>query len=348
MRFTGLARLVAGTPLAIFVCTCTATPGPAPTADTAEPGLVADLAADFAQARSRVEVTALDVGYSDHEKALGRGWSATSETWGDTTASERTIRWALGGRAEIEIFRGRDSPLRMRLLAQPIWFDDAPAQQLAIDVDGEPAGSVTLPQGMGWTDATVSFSPGAHIVGLTSAWSRRPREVHPGATDDRDLAAAFDRIEFPDARPRPSPALISDDGERRLRLPIPSQVDYELALPAGALLRAARITGPEAALAQEASLELEIEPRGQGRVRWRLAPGTDPLVHDLGLAQAGWVRVSLRARDGRDGTREGSAFEIVEPRIVAAATPVAASPRPVASASAAQAPPRRPAATSSP
>ncbi len=317
MRFTGPARLLAGMSLALVVCACTTAPDPAPTPALSEPSLVADLAADLPQARTRVEIPALDVGGPDDEEVLGEGWSATSETWPDETTQGRTVRWALGGRAEIGIFNGHASALRMRLLAQPIWFADAPAQRLAIDVDGEPAGSVTLPQGMGWSDATLTCPPGAHIIGLTPALSRRPRDVHPGASDDRDLAVAFDRIEFPDARPMPSPKLITNDGERRLRLPIPSQVDYELELPAGAMLQAARITGPETALAPGASLELEIEPKGQGRVRWRLAHGSESLVHDLGLPHAGRVRVSLRARDGQDATADGRAFEIVAPRIVA-------------------------------
>ncbi len=296
-----------------------------------------DLVTEFPFARRHVEIATIDIGSPAAGRFLGSGWSDGTDAWKNADGTVRTVSWALGARTDLEVFTGHVGPLQMKILAQPIWFDEAPPQKLDIEVDGEPDGSVVLPQGMAWTEVTVPserFTPGVHVLTIRPSFSRKPRDAHKGAIDDRDLATAFDKIEFPDAQPAAEPAVVTGKLGPRLRLPVPSQVDYFLDLPAGAFLRAAAIVAPGSGLAKGAGLELEVQAAGHFAIRWRLAPTASPVLRDLALTQGGRVRVSLRAIAGLTDADDAAAFEILRPEIVGPATEAHPAPSPIGLASA--------------
>jgi hypothetical protein len=130
----------------------------------------------------------VDIG-ADDERWLGEGWQQPERR------AETTFRWA-GDSAQMPIALDHAAPLRVQVRALAFTWTGAPAQTLALEVNGRLQSAVPVPGD--WTvleyhvDA-AQWRTGINQVVLRFAHAARPRDVGAGG-DDRLLAAAVDYV----------------------------------------------------------------------------------------------------------------------------------------------------------
>jgi hypothetical protein len=135
----------------------------------------------------------VDVG-SDDEWLVGEGWHAP-EREGDAT-----FRWAASP-ATLRIPLDHTARLRVQVRAHAFAYPGAPAQTLALHVNGSSAAAGScgaLPIAPGWQIVECAIGDGAlragvNLLELRFGYARRPVDVGAGG-DGRPLAAAVDWI----------------------------------------------------------------------------------------------------------------------------------------------------------
>jgi choline-sulfatase len=293
---------------------------------------VSDLIADLDLAEVEREPGLVDLGTPAARRFLRQGWSQ------DEAADGRTFVWSDGPRSEIGFFLAatRDVPLVLR--GEPYAVPGAPPQELALLLNGKPAGR--LVPALGGRDNRVVLSSrdlrqGANRLVLTYAWTRSPWEETAGASADRRrLGVAWDFLRFETG---------VDDGARvrsagdQLAIPFGSRLAVTLRLPAGAVLslEELRCRNDEPGL-----LRVSLQPEGGvERQIARLRPQTGAVTIELGNPGAELARISLTAIADRPGGPPGSGLLLRRPLL--------AAPRPVdvggTRGTPGSAPPRQPA-----
>jgi hypothetical protein len=130
----------------------------------------------------------VDVG-GDDDWLIGDGW------YGPEREGAVTFRWASAA-AEVLIPLDHAAPLTLQIRAHRFGYPGAPPQTLTVKIDGDVAGSASVPEN--WD--TIEIATGSerwrgsvNRVRLEFAWASRPADVGMGG-DGRLLAAAVDYV----------------------------------------------------------------------------------------------------------------------------------------------------------
>ena len=141
----------------------------------------------------------IDIGLDD-EWLLGDGWHAPERD------GNATFRW-VAAPATLRLPLDHAAPLRLQIRAHAFAYPGAPAQTLALHVNGSPAASgscdaLAIPPGWQVVECAVpaeTLRSGVNRLELRFAYAQAPKDVGLG-DDPRTLAAAIDwvRISVPD------------------------------------------------------------------------------------------------------------------------------------------------------
>jgi hypothetical protein len=144
---------------------------------------------------------------------LGEGWADAER------AEHNAFRWALGGRAAINIPRWGSRDRVIRFVTMPMDHRSLPPQNVRVSLNGAPAGVVELRPG--WSTGEVSapaqlWKNGLNEIVFEFARFAAPARLDRAANDDRLLAAAFDWISITDRGVRPAAATPAAGGLLRI------------------------------------------------------------------------------------------------------------------------------------
>ncbi len=274
--------------------------------------VILDLASTLGAAGVALEAARLEIGRPEARPHLVAGWSY------DETDAGGPFAWSVGGESEVELFAAAARDFELGFLCRPFERLDGPLQRLTVTLNGHELGEVRLEPGFRRYRLDVPASAvvrGTNRLRFSHAYHRSPRDVVPGAEDDRELAAAWRWIAFRGLGAA-GPPRVQDAESRRLELPAGAQATTYLDVdgPAELVVEALEGFGPRGgdlellATFRTAGGPDEAARRfapGEGPVRWRLAGG--PAIGRLTLAAvpgersvAGWLRQRL-ARDRPSG-----------------------------------------------
>jgi len=135
----------------------------------------------------------VDVG-SDDEWLIGEGWHAPERE------GEATFRWAASP-ATLRIPLDHTAPLRVQVRAHAFAYPGAPAQMLALHVNGSSTaagscGALAIPAGWQIVECAIeanALRAGVNLLELRFGYAQRPVDVGVGG-DGRPLAGAVDWI----------------------------------------------------------------------------------------------------------------------------------------------------------
>ena len=248
-----------------------------------------DLAASFGRARSGAETVRLDLGSDASLPALVSGW-------GPRARSGRVeFQWGQGERSELRLGVAEPRDLEIALRAWPLAFEAAPAQSVAVEVNGHPVGTLDLPAHPHTHRVRIpagALVPGENRLAFRYAWARAPRDVIPGSSERRPLAVAWDSLRVIDARRHGVPSATPGPDEAALLLPLATWVDFYLRIPDGGRLRIAALEA--FGDADGAALEIATEPATGDASVARFGAGR---AVDLALPDGAGapIRISLRS-----------------------------------------------------
>ncbi len=232
----------------------------------------------------------VEPGNPEFRSFLHEGW-ARPEVHGE---SGRTFAWAAAQRVRFEMVSLDQGAAIVSVTGWPLRWRGSPSQTLEVVVNGESLGSSRFRRGRNEIDFDIPsgvLTPGVNDFELVFGYARSPAEVIEGATDERTLAAAIEKIEvrhFGASDPMTGSGEPVLDGSRLL-LPSNTAVTYRL-VPSG-----------DVALDIEASLP-EASEEGQRRIVAWLKPLGDPhrIVLDRPLGGQGLrSRIQLDEFSGR-------------------------------------------------
>ncbi|MGH0038184.1 MAG: sulfatase-like hydrolase/transferase [Myxococcota bacterium] len=241
-----------------------------------------DLLERFPLARARTESPSIDLGTPGARAFLERGWSI------DERHGAATVVWSDGPESVLDFWLDEPRSLVMALRGRAFVYADAPAQRVAVAVNGTAVGAVELGPSMAAHRLAVPGSAlrrGSNRVRFRYAYARPPKEVVPGAGDVRALGVLWDRLDFttPDGAP------LGGGGVPRLAQGAP-----ELVLPSGSSLEYTLALAPDAVLAIES-----LVPAGAG------GPGAgSPLRLEIRLERDGAPPRRLASLEGAGGPYE--------------------------------------------
>jgi arylsulfatase A-like enzyme len=178
------------------------------------------------------ETTAVEVGSPDSDAALISGWDRP-EPHGDTGQ----MVWAVAETAVVELLLLDTDYDRLDLRCRAFSWEDGPAQEAAVVVNGRTIGELTIEPSM--ADHSIGIPAGVLGVGtnrieLEFTWTARPADHVPGSTDVRSLAAALQRLSLeregrrPPEHSRPDAPVVNDDA---LTLPPGAGLRYRFSAP---------------------------------------------------------------------------------------------------------------------
>ncbi len=317
------AAIVATAPIAILALAGCAPGGRSLEADRK----VLDLVAGLPVAEVHRQVAEIDVGTEAGREHLLSGFSWDER---DPGRGGATFAWGVGERSRVRVFLVAPRPLRLTFRCWPYAPPGAPPQEVAVEVDGRPAGRVELSAAR--RDYALDLDPGILRAGTNVLTLRYRHALVPGeqpgagrASDRRALAVAWDRLRLaPLTSPERGPTAEAGAAGGRLHLPLGATVAYYARLPAGSLLVVDRLESRSGhrsrAGVDGARLRVELREEGKApREVASLAPGRGRAVVPLPARDRGLVRLALRAVPPRDGdAREGTGeLELTAPRVVA-------------------------------
>jgi choline-sulfatase len=284
---------------------------------TAPPETLLDLAADLDLAEIEREPGLVDVGTPAARPLLRRGWSH------DETDGGRTFAWSDGPESEVNFFLAAPRDLPLILRGEPYQFPGAPAQEIALIVNGETPSWIPVKPGGGEMWVVLpgkDLRAGKNRLVLRYAWTRSPREVSSGQDGDpRRLAMAWDLFRFGTGVDESGRARAAGG---RLALPFGWSVSSYLRLPAGAVLSLADLRARDS---RRGKLRVVVQPEGgKEREVARLGPDDGAATVDLGETGTGPVRISLVAVPDR--TRDAGGGLVLRRPLLAAPRQTAAKP----------------------
>jgi len=199
------------------------------------------------------EVSAVEVGAPDSVARLISGWDHP-EPYGD---SEWMV-WAVSTTAVVEFVLLDTAYKRLDLRCRAFSWEGAPDQVATVVINGEVVGGVALRPS--FSDHSVRIPSGVLGLGtnrieLIFDWTAKPSDHLPQNTDERGLAAAFQRLAL-------APASNSPDDVSMTAVPVVS--DDGLKISSGTGLRY-RFSAPE-----NGFLEFEVQPSAVGEAQPRL------------------------------------------------------------------------------
>jgi choline-sulfatase len=272
-------------------------------------GTVRDLIADLDLAEIQREPGRVDLGTSAARPLLRQGWAQDEEDGG------RTFVWSDGPESELEFFlvAPRDVPLTLR--GSPYSSPGSPEQEVALLLNGEAVGRVSLSPDHGEARVVLprrGLREGENHLTLRYAWTRSPWEESGGENGDRrHLGVAWDFLRFETGVDEQGRVRAAGD---RLALPFGRRIDTFLRLPAGAVLAMddLRSRGPAG------ELRVTLQPEGGAeRELARLRPDQGPIAVELGDAGTGPARISLTAVPREPDEAAGSGLVLRRPAIAA-------------------------------
>lgn len=287
------------------------------------PAVRHDLAADFARADVRSETLSFDLGTPEARPALISGWS-----WNQKSGDE-TIVWSEGPRSVLSLFLAQPRSLRLAFRCTPYEPPEAAGrapQAIAIEVNGQPAGSVELGSGPG--EYALALPVAAQRVGVNEiAFVYRHVFAGParrgGRLSGRTLAVAWDWIRLTGGDAASGAPEAPRAAGSHLLLPAGSRVDYYFDLEAPAELEVASVTAARGRGRLAASLISDGEKERELALPGRAG---GPLRVELPLDGRKLVRLSLRTVAEEGEPLSGVALVLDRPVVRARALP-APSPR---------------------
>jgi len=232
-----------------------------------------DLTAEWSKALVATETPAIDLGTPSARSFLGTGWyyDEVNRTTGETFA------WSRGRESELRFHLGWRRDLTIEIRCRPFEFPGATPQVMNLGLNGRPIAEITLEPGMSVIRAVLPA--GDQVEGRNRLVARYRRVDSPaatvaGATDERELAVAWDWIRFDG---------VSDGAVRvsasAVELPLGAQTDHFVEAPGGSVLEVDRCE-PLGGAAAEIAVEV-------------LADGSETPETTLALCDGGPVRVHL-------------------------------------------------------
>ncbi len=132
----------------------------------------------------------VDIGAAGAAPHLGQGWDVRI----DETPYSATANWATGPVADLYLPLAESRDATLRLAVAPLSYDGAPAQTVAISVNGQP---ILPAQALapGWQTVEVRVPAaatrrGPNRVRLQFAWAASPRRVFPDPASRAAIGAA--------------------------------------------------------------------------------------------------------------------------------------------------------------
>ena len=114
-----------------------------------------------------------------------------------------TYSWVAHTNADVVLQVASPGDRILRLRAWPYDYPGAPAQTLALDVNGTRCGSFTMASGPRVYEAAapaVVWRRGANTLTLSFAYAEAPHDRQPPSPDRRTLAAAVDFLDVFEGR----------------------------------------------------------------------------------------------------------------------------------------------------
>ncbi len=275
-----------------------------------EERVVYDLVADLSAAEVLVEPTRLELG-GPAARAYFRGGFSRGAV--DATDNMPYV-WGLGEASEMRIPLVAKRDLSLTFEVKPLDWEVAPAQHIKVLLNGVEVDDLEFWPGRREHSVVLPAAAqrlGENVLRFEYRWSRSPRELFPGNSDNRQLAVAWYWLRLGDR----GEAEVPRGEDELLVLPVGSQIDYHLMLPAAAELYAQSwaVRG-----GQDARLEVAVEEADGARTERRPEIGSGPLRLPLAISKSKTsrlVRLSLRAVPGTAG--EAAAVVLRQPRILA-------------------------------
>ncbi len=182
-----------------------------------------DLAALLPAAEIVTEPGAITFSAPVDRHHLRSGWSRNEHDRG----RDRGFAWGVGEASTIDFHLLAPRAFELRLEGRPFAYPGAPAQAVALSVNGSPLAEIELRPRLASYQVAVPpelVAAGANRLELAYRWSRSPRQVS-GSGDRRSLAVAWYRIDFGGGEARPPRSAAEP---QRLFLPSGSEAAFYL------------------------------------------------------------------------------------------------------------------------
>ncbi len=274
-----------------------------------------DLAEGLHFADVYVETDQVDFGSSQARTHLIEGWS-----W-DEEAGSISFVWAVGERSSVWFYTDEVKPLTLILACWAPPFRDGLGQKVEVAVNGRLVGELELKGQRREHRVSVpaeNLNPGRNEVEFHYARTARDRELVPGSTGIRPLAAAWDFLTIEGISAARRPEVLEDNGVSTLVLPIGSQVDYHLKAKPGDVVDIGPVGLDGVTGSQPGQVTLGIGISGdESRFskEFEVSPSNDPHSFRIPIEQEEIVRVSLTARRVGNEGRSGISLHVVKPSV---------------------------------
>jgi arylsulfatase A-like enzyme len=196
----------------------------------ARPGV--DLAESLPRAGLRIDVAQVDFSSREIRSQLRGRWSAPS------TIGKQAGAWAIGTRSEVVV--SLDEP-RDRELILVCWSVNAPQLpriKMAVRINGKPVTTLVLESDEGATYQVPVparyWLEGDNRLSFKYSHTIQPAAVFIGATDQRQLAAAWSQLRVTEAVDLQQPPWSSLAEASSLKIPQATEISYELDIEPGA------------------------------------------------------------------------------------------------------------------
>ncbi|MEN8163832.1 MAG: sulfatase, partial [Acidobacteriota bacterium] len=272
---------------------------------------VVDLAAVGDSAEVMVEPGIIDVGTTEARPFLAAGWSRDERD----RRTGQTFVWSLGDHSAVDFFLQWRRDLTIEIVGRPFNFPNAPNQQVNIDLNGTPVG--TVEPAAGTHSYTVDLPAGAQVVGrnrlrLSYDHNHAPIDVKPRSEDRRELAVAWQMLVFsgPGLQPDRHPPV--PNGKPSLRIGSGTRWQSFINLPAGSVLRMASLNGHGKT---ESTLVVSVlQDQGEEIEAAVLHPSQNPISIDLGVLE-GLIRLRFEITSEDPGATH--CMDLMSPTILA-------------------------------
>jgi len=228
--------------------------------------------------------------------------------------------WGTGDHSELRFFVSEPRALPLAFRCWPLRFKDAPEQRVTVAVNGLDVGEVSLRQQPSRYELTIparALRPGENRLTLRYAFSRSRQDLSPKSTSTRQLAVAWDWMQFGDGAPVGQPSVVRTDTRSSLILPPGTGVDYYTRLPAGSTLVIEDVLPLGVDKPAPADLRVEMQPASAAKSSALTVPRSGRRVVSLPAAPGEVVKLSFRVP--KDGGSGESGIEVVRPAIYAPA-----------------------------
>ncbi|MEE8523557.1 MAG: sulfatase [Thermoanaerobaculia bacterium] len=287
--------------LTLAACGDPSPPPPSLSTPTAAPGTVVrhDLVQEFDAAEVRREIAFFDLGAPEVRIHLIRGWG------NDERDGDQTFVWGLAAGSDLDFFVSAPKDLTLVLDCQAFGFEGAPPQTVTVTLGGRELSQVTLGRGFARYRMPVpadALRRGVNRLRFDYRVHHRPRDVLPGAQDERPLAVQWDSIELRGLESAGDPRLASS--EDRIEIPRGSRVAYYFELEPDQEL----VIGDLAVLGRRDDLRLLVEVTTEdGTAEHLLDPDTPPPLRvPLAMTSTAVGRLALTAvAAGKRGWLDG-------------------------------------------